>query len=277
MVAGVTDDAVDAQLAARRWRRLGKAIVLHNGAISTWQRRRIVMINCGPRALLTSFTAAEEWGLRRWTRPEVHVLAPAGTLRPRLRGLVLHRVGDWSRVDAVAHRRLHGLAPSVVLAASSLPAARSACGLLAAAVQQRLLRPTELRLAVDASPRARHRRAMLLALGDIEQGADALSEIDLGRLCRRFGLPQPTRQAVRVEANGRRRYLDAEWRLADGRVVAVEVDGAHHLDVRQWVKDQLRQNAIVISGTTVLRFPSVVVRDEPELVAAQLRLALFPS
>ena len=117
---------------------------------------------------------------------------------------------------------------------------------------------------------------MLRAVADIAQGAGALSEIDLRRLCRRFGLPLPTHQAVRVEPNGRRRYLDAEWRLPDGRVVAVEVDGAYHLAPQQWINDQLRQNRIVIGGTMVLRFPSILVRDNPELVAEQLRAVLFP-
>jgi very-short-patch-repair endonuclease len=71
-----------------------------------------------------------------------------------------------------------------------------------------------------------------------------------------------------------RRYLDAEWELPDGRVVAVEVDGALHLDPRRWADDQLRQNELVLGGIVVLRYPSVVVRLEPELVAAQLRRAL---
>jgi very-short-patch-repair endonuclease len=79
---------------------------------------------------------------------------------------------------------------------------------------------------------------------------------------------------VRREASGRRRYLHAQWALPDGRIVAVEVDGAVHLDARQWVDDQLRQNEIVLGGTIVLRYPSVVVRLEPEWVMAQLRRAL---
>ena len=102
----------------------------------------------------------------------------------------------------------------------------------------------------------RHRRAIDLALADIEQGADALSEIDFVRLCRRFGLPEPTRQAVRMMPDGRRRYLDAEWRLPDGRVVAVEVDGAFHMRMENWIDDQLRQNMVVIGGTRVLRSPA---------------------
>ena len=145
---------------------------------------------------------------------------------------------------------------------------------MAAAVQQRLTLPTELHLALTAAPRVRHRRALLTAVADIAQGAEALSEIDFGRLCARFGLPRPVRQSIRAEPSGRRRYLDAEWLLPDGRRVAAEVDGALHLTPQRWYDDQLRQNEIVLAGTMVLRFPSVVVRHEPELVAAQLRRAL---
>ena len=120
----------------------------------------------------------------------------------------------------------------------------------------------------------RHRRVLRAALRDIAQGADALSEIDFGVLCRRQELPRPTRQALRVEPNGRRRYLDVEWITPDGRRVAAEIDGAIHLRVEQWVSDQPRQNEVVIGGTTVLRFPSVTVRTDEVRVADQLRRVL---
>lgn len=271
---GITAHQIDTQLSARRWQRVGTAIVLHNTRLTPAQCRRAALINCGPRAVLTSFTAAAEWGLRSWERPEIHVLAPAGTRRPPIRGLRLHRTGDWSAAELVPLRHLHRLAPALVLAASSFPDPRPGCGLLAAAVQQRLTRPAELYEALHAAPRTRHRAALLTAIGDIAQGAQSLAEIDFGRLCKRFGLPKPTRQAIRVEPNGRRRYLDAEWRLPDGRIVAVEVDGALHMRQRTWIDDQLRLNQIVLGGTTVLRYASVVVRHQPELVAAQLARAL---
>jgi hypothetical protein len=271
---GVEPDQVTAQLRAGRWQMIGTAVLLHNGAPSTPQYRRVALISCGPRSVLTSFTAAEEWGLRGWERDEVHVLAPAGTASPRLVGVRLHRSRDWSRVDISTGRRLHRLAPALVVAAAEFRMPRPACGLFAAAVQQRLLRPRDLAVALQAAPRARHRRALLAAVADIQQGAHALTEIDFARLCRRNGLPEPIRQAIRHEGFGRRRYLDVEWRLADGRIVAVEVDGALHLSARQWVDDQVRQNEVVLGGTIVLRFPSVLVREEPGLVIAQLRRAL---
>jgi 2-isopropylmalate synthase len=268
---GIGPDHITAQTRAGRWQLSGIAVILHNAGLTRAELRRVALINCGPRAVLTSFTAIEQWGLRGWQRNEIHVLAPAGTSRPGLPGLVLHRIGDWTRADIVPARRLHRLAPALVIAASGFANPRPGCGLLAAAVQQRLLRPDKLRQALDAAPRTRHRVALRSAVADIAQGAEALSEIDFGRLCRRFELPPPTRQAIRTEPNGRRRYLDAQWRLPDGRVVAAEVDGALHLTPQRWYDDQLRQNELVIQGTIVLRFPSVIVRHEPELVAAQLR------
>jgi hypothetical protein len=131
-----------------------------------------------------------------------------------------------------------------------------------------------LRETLDASRRVKHRAALLAAVEDIGQGSEALSEIDFVRLCRRFHLPEPERQAVRVDRSGQRRYLDAMWRRSDGRHVVVEVDGALHLAASRWWSDQLRQNELTLSDAIVLRFPSVVVRTEPALVAAQLARAL---
>jgi hypothetical protein len=55
---------------------------------------------------------------------------------------------------------------------------------------------------------------------------------------------------VRRDCHGARRYLDATWDLRDGRTLVVEVDGALHLEARQWKDDQLRQNEIVIAGAS---------------------------
>lgn len=273
---GCTPSQLRARIAARRWQRIGRAVVLHAGPLTPAERRRVAVINCGPRAVLASFSAAEELGLDGWERDEVHVLAPAGVARPRLPGIavVLHRT-----VHPVVGRRLGGRcqdpAAALVLAGASFAGPRPACGILAAGVQQRLVVPSDLRSALAQMPRATHRGPMTSAVDDIEMGAQALSEIDFARLCRRHRLPPPRRQAVRVEPDGRRRYLDAEWRRADGRRVVAEVDGAVHLSPRRWWDDQLRQNEVVLDGSIFLRYPSVVVRTEEIVVADQLRRAIF--
>ncbi|HEU5268237.1 MAG TPA: hypothetical protein VFU35_16125 [Jatrophihabitans sp.] len=171
-------------------------------------------------------------------------------------------------------RRVEALPAALLRAGGTFRSPRPGCGLLAAAVQQRLTTAAALRAAIDAAPRVRHRALLWLAIADIEGGSEALSEIDFVRLCRRHGIPDPMRQAVRLDSYGRRRYLDASWRRADGRLVAVEVDGALHLAPRQWWNDQLRQNELALSDALVLRYPTVILRTEQRLVARQVIRAL---
>ena len=186
----------------------------------------------------------------------------------------LHVDSHWERVRRHGDSVVQVFPDALLRAAVTFDSARPACGILAAAVQQRLATPASLRAALNRAPRSRHRAALIGAVDDIDQGAQALSEIDFARLCRRYRLPEPQRQAIRVDSSGRRRYLDAVWQRHDGRLVVVEVDGALHLSPNRWWDDQLRQNELALGDALVLRFPSVVVRTEPAVVAAQLRRAL---
>lgn len=108
-------------------------------------------------------------------------------------------------------------------------------------------------------------------VADIAGGAEALSEIDFVRLCRRHGLPAPHLQQRRADASGRTRWLDAYWREWG---LHVEIDGAHHMDVRHWAADMRRQNDVWTSGDRVLRFPAWLIRARPTEVADSLRRAL---
>ncbi len=108
-------------------------------------------------------------------------------------------------------------------------------------------------------------------LTDIASGAEALSELDFCRLTRRYRIPEPDRQAIRLDTAGRRRWLDAYWESA--RLV-VEVDGLWHMEAAAWWADMRRDNELTASGYRVLRFPAFAVRDEPGLVAGQIAAAL---
>lgn len=277
LASGRTYSAVRAQLDAGRWRRFGRAVLLHNAEPTQLERHQVVLLNAGPRAVWTAFTAAEMAGLGGWARETTHVLVPGGTSPPRLRGFPVrvHYTSKWNPSDYLGARPAHRTAPALVLAASTFARPRPACGILAAGVQQRIVRPQQLAEAVRLRPRLRHRRILRFAIEDIAQGAHALSEIDFIRLCRRFRLPEPGRQVIRRGPGGRRRYLDAEWIRHDGRRVVAEVDGALHLVPMRWWEDQLRQNDLVITDSLVLRFPSIVLRTEPALVMGQLGRALL--
>lgn len=272
---GVRRGDIARRVSDGRWRRAGLAIVLHNGPLSATQRRCVARIHAGPSAVFTAFTAAELGGLSGWKRDDVHLLAAPGT---RMRSgcpvpVVLHLRGPTPPRQSAGDVEL--LPDALLRAASTFGTARPGCGLLAAAVQQRVATATELADALTRASRTRHRRHLLAAVADIGGGSHALSEIDFVRLCRRFRLPPPERQGLRRERSGRRRYVDALWRRSDGRTVVAEVDGALHLVARQWWADQLRQNELTLSAAVVLRFPSVVVRTDPDVVAAQLRRALL--
>jgi hypothetical protein len=269
---GWTPDRIRNQVIAGRWQRIGRAVVLHNGTPTPAELRTAALVVLGPRAILTAFTALEEWGLNGWEREAIHILVPRGARVTRPDGLPVrvHYTDGWNTAPMHEARRLHRPAAAALLAASTFAKPRPACGTLASTVQQRLVRPSDLVDAIDRAPRIRHRAALLAAVHDIAQGAHALSEIDFARLCRSAALPEPTRQAVRKDRSGRRRYLDVEWHVPDGRRVIVEVDGGLHLAAKRWWDDQVRQNELVISGDVVLRYPSVFVRCEPAVVVEQL-------
>jgi hypothetical protein len=271
---GIDSNAIATQLNAQRWRKVGRAIVLHYGPPTRRQHLSIALAGHGPRAVLTSFTALSGYGLRGWERPEIHLAVPIGTRAYQDRQLP--RIVLYRSDQITAHPRYlaETCAAATVRAASSFASARHACGLLTAVVQQSAATVDDLGAAIENARRARHRRNLKLALADIEQGAQALSEIDFLRLCRKNGLPAPRLQQVRKDSSGLRRYLDAVWDLPDGRTLVVEVDGALHLAQPRWWADQLRQNDIALSGALILRFPSAIVRHEPHLVLSQLRRAL---
>jgi hypothetical protein len=160
--------------------------------------------------------------------------------------------------------------PAVLLFAGYTRSSRTAVGLLAATVQQRLSTPTRL-LGWTARMCPLRRAAMFReALEDMAGGVQSLAEMDIGRICRRAGLPAPHRQTRRTDRSGRVRYTDCEWRLPDGRVVILEIDGAFHMDVEHWEEDISRERGLVAGGCIVVRCTARELRQHPERVVADL-------
>lgn len=278
---GMTYHEVGAQLRARRWQALGPLVVVtHNGPLTRAQALWVAVLNAGRPAAIAGRTAAEHAGLTGWASPLIHIVVPRGRHVPVLPAAVgAIRVHESRRFDTddVHPTRTPPqtrIARSVVDAASWTRNARSACGLLAAAVQQRLTTADALHSELDAAGRIRHHKLLRRMAVDIGGGAHAVSETDFTDLCRRYGLPEPERQVVRTEAGGRRRYLDNVMRGPDGREVVVEVDGALHLLPRTYWDDMSRDNELVIDGKVKLRFPTVAMWVAADEVAWQVARAL---
>ncbi len=144
-------------------------------------------------------------------------------------------------------------------------------GVLAACVQQRLTTANRLFSASTSITKLRHGHHFRLALWDIDGGSHSFAELDVARKCLVFGLVPPTRQRIRYDATGRRRYLDLEWELPDGTVIILEIDGSFHLRTDNWWRDMKRERKIVIRGPKVLRCSTIEARLEFADIAYDLR------
>ncbi|MGK5671480.1 endonuclease domain-containing protein [Micromonospora sp. URMC 106] len=266
--------AIRHRVASGRWRQVHRAVfVAHNGPIGPAQLRWIAVLAGGPGAMLGGLTAAQAGGLRGFSGLVIHLLLPAARRRDLPQGVLAHRTTHLPERDILAAGQPRRTTParSIVDAAQWARTDAEARAIVAAGFQQRVVYEEDLREVIDRMPRLRRRKLILAVATDAAGGAHSLAELDFLSLVRRAGLPEPTRQKIRYDANGRRRYLDAyfeEWK------VHVEIDGGQHLDPRAAWADMRRQNDLWIEGDRILRFPSWAVRAHPAEVIAQLRTAL---
>jgi very-short-patch-repair endonuclease len=276
----LSEKALRHRLSTERWQVAHRGIYLaHSGPITRQQRRWIAALAAGGgrRGILAGLSALEMFGLRGHVDRAFHILVAVGRRdRDPPPGVVIHRIRDLHPADL---NRVGG-PPSTMPARSVVDAAQwaetddRARTIVAAAFQQRLVTGVEMTAALDRLARVRRRALIAVTAADAQLGSHSVSEVDFLRLCRRGRLPMPSRQVVRTDARGGRRYLDAlfeQWQLQ------VEIDGGQHLEVRHWWADMQRQNDLWVAGLRVLRFPAWVIRSHPEDVLAQVRAALIAA
>ena len=265
------------RLDSGRWQRPCRGIlVAHSGPLSAEQALWVAVCWAGPGALLAGLTAGRLDGLSGFDDRRVHVLLPAARRVRKERPpfpVIVHRSTLLGPADIHPARRppRTRLARSLVDAAAWMATDDRARAVLAAGVQQRMVRADDLMTAAIRATRLRRRSLIVATLGDIVGGAQALSELDFSRLVRSYGIPEPDRQAVRHDAQGRRRWLDACW---EKHRLIVEIDGCWHMDAATWWKDMRRDNEFTAIGYRVLRFPAFAIRCQPDDVARQIREAL---
>jgi very-short-patch-repair endonuclease len=264
------------KLARGYWQRPCRGVVVtFSGPVTREHEEWVAVVAGGQGAVLAGLAAARLDGLTGFTDRKIHLLVPGSrrVVRDMPADVVVHRSGVLgpSQVHPLRLPPRTRPARSLVDAAAWMGTENGARAVLAAGVQQRLVRVEDLRQVLERRPGLRRRALIASTLRDIAGGAEALSELDFCRLTRRFGLPEPDRQTIRRDERGHRRWLDAYWKHA--RLV-VEVDGRWHMEAYAWWADMRRDNDLTVSGLRVLRFPAFAVRDHPEVVAAQIRAAL---
>ena len=266
------------RVASGRWRQVHRGVlVTHRGPITDSQRRWIAVlaVSFAGQAYLAGLTGLIVAGLRNVRGQGIHVLIPASrrVVGPPA-GVIVHRAASVP----TEHRELHMKPPRTTSARSVVDASQWARSddearlVVASAFQQRLVDLPTIQDVLATMPRARRRALVLRTARDCAGGSESLGELDFFALCRRGGLPVPSRQVERRDRAGRRRYLDAyfdEWKLV------VEIDGAHHMNVGQMWDDNRRQNDLELAGYVVLRYPAFVVRQHPDTVLAEIRQALI--
>lgn len=273
---GIDSDYVARQVRARRWTMRSSVVVgTTTGPLSPEQNLWLGVLHGGPHACLAGLSALALMGLRGWERPFVTVAVPQAADVEPLAGFRIRRTRRRLPELRTTHQGLPLLRiePAALLFAAYDRSSRTASGLLAATVQQRLTTAGRLLEWVEPLQPLPRARLFRVNLEEIGGGAHSMAEIDVGRMCRRFRLPLPCRQTPRRDRNGRRRFTDCEWTLSDGRRLVLEVDGAFHLDVASWEDDMARERSLVVDGDVVLRCTSTELRLRPARVAADLEAA----
>ncbi len=272
--AGFGPDHVRAAVRARRWQAFGRrVVVLHNATLSSRQREWVAVLLAGKPVALAGLTAAAAAGLTGFSSDRVHVLVAGDSNAGWPPWVQVHNSNRFAPRDVQANTSppRTRTARAVVDAASWSASPRRACAIVCAAVQQRITATDRLAVELRLAGAVRHAGVLRALLGDIAGGGRTLAEIGLAALARRAGLLPPRRKVLRREPDGRARYLDAEFDLADGTVLAVEVDGSAHLEPLTWWDDMVRQNVHTINGLLTLRVGSMAIRLAPDLVVDQLR------
>jgi hypothetical protein len=271
--AGLRRWDVRAELRAGRWVRRGRQTVSDfSGTPDRPATYWIAIFEVGQFAALDGVTALEAAGLEGFEEPTIHVSVPKSSTPRKPPGVRVHetRRRHPDDLEPFALRRTR---PEVAAVRGALWAVsdRQAALILVMSVQQRLTTPDKLAVEMARIRRARRRRTMLALIGDLADGVRSLGELDFARMCRRSGLPEPERQAVRRLARGSA-YLGVEWPRYG---VVVEIDGIHHAEPDQVVADALRQNEIGRDGALVIRIPVLGLRTEPDRFLTQVRSALL--
>lgn len=263
------------KVASERWAAISPAVVATTtGSLTRLQRMWAGVLHTDGPALVGDLSAAELFGLQHWYRDDVTIVVPRGAdLGAPIAGVRFVETRRDLRLMGTTLRNLPlmRLEPAILHFAGYQRSPRTAEGVLAAVVQQRLSTPAVLRRWIDRMAPLRWSQRFRRALLDINDGAQSVAEIDVRRMCEAFALRPPDRQAKRRDASDRVRFTDCEWDLADGRTIVLEVDGAFHMEVEHWEDDLARQRALTSRSRLVIRCTGRELRDEPGAVARDLR------
>lgn len=271
--AGYSKVAIAAKIRRGEWERPAHGVLrATDQPVTARSRIRVAMLSIGAEATLVGRSAAYWWQMTDIAPSAVEIAVPQRNQPCPRDGVTVIRRAVPSR-DRVA---VDGV--FVTKKAATVLAAVAALGLIAGAkLMDRVLQKSVVALAALEETHARTRGrsgavlcAKLLALA--AGGARSEAERIAHRLLREAGI-------VGWEADFRvvlPRHGPALLDLAFvGHRVLVEIDGwAYHRDLRAFLHDTARQNALVLAGWVVIRTNWHELKEHPENFVLTVREAL---
>lgn len=228
-----------------------------------------------PGAALSHATAALMWRLplppvHHWNG-SVHITTPPGVRARRGKGVTGYQrelpagdVGAFGEIPATSLTRTFCDLADILCEAELVAVGDVIIG------RKGLRRsPNELAAAVERHPR--HRTRLRDALALLDDRAESPKESELRVLLVRNGFGGLVTQVEVHEPDGR---FVARVDLAIPHLrIAIEYDGDHHRDPRQWRRDQQRRRRLEALGWTYLTVTQADL-DDPARLLADLRAAI---
>lgn len=275
---GFDRHAVRRQIAAQRWQVVGpNVVVLHRGLLSFRQRQWVAVLHSGHRAALCGLSAAHVEGLAGFESTVVHTAVPHGHEAADLNHKLVQvrvrqsRILFPNEIHPVRQPPRERLPSAIVTSAACASTDERARLLVISAIQQRLLRPAELRSVLARRTKLRRRGLIIETIDDAEGGVHSLPEAEWLSLMRRARLPRASRQQ-RVRRPTGTWYLDCDF---DVYQVSVEINGAQHEALLLAESDNERRNVLGIGGRLVITLSSYAVRHDPDTCVAVVAAALM--
>lgn len=275
--AGGSRRQIAERLRMGRWERAEVGVYRLIGAPDGWERRLLApILSFGAGAVASHFAAAALHGIDGFGKgtPELSIPRGGKLRRPSAR---VHTSTDLERCDPVERNGI----PTTDLPRTLLDIGRRLSdkrlhqaiedarrnGLVTWAT----MAGTLARHARRGRPGVRRLRRVILANADRREITDSTFELLALSLLAEEGMPEPVLHH-RVMAGGR---FVAEVDLAYPELkIAIELDGAVHLDPAVRERDLAKQNALLLEGWIVLRFTWDRFRRRPDLFIAEITAAL---
>jgi hypothetical protein len=264
---------IDNNLRSMRWQQLQQGVyATFSGTPDRTARLWAVSLRAGPRAALSFRTPAELYGLVSEETPLLHITVPSNQRTRPIRGSVMHYsvMIDQARHPTLVppRTRVEETVLDLIQVSASVD---EAVDWICRAVGRRVTTSERLLAALAGRPRARWRKDLRLALGDVAGGGRSVLELRyITGVERDHGLPTAQRQ-VSFDAGGRSGQLD---NLYEEERLAVELDGrAYHPAEQRWA-DNRRDSALAALGIMTVRYSWTDVAERPCTVAAEVAALL---